>query len=50
MPLVLIASSVVAPTTVLGMALGDSIQGFVDRVSDQSLQVPEPPASVAAGR
>ena len=39
---------IVAPTTVLGMALGDSIQGFVDRVSDHSLQVPEPPASVAA--
>ena len=39
---------IVAPTTVLGMALGDSIQGLVDRVSDKSLQVPEPPASVAA--
>ena len=39
---------IVAPTTVLGMALGDSIQGLVDRVSDHSLQVPEPPASVAA--
>ena len=39
---------IVAPTTVLAMALGDSIQGFAERVSDHSLQVPEPPASVAA--
>ena len=39
---------IVAPTTVLGMALGDSIQGFAEKVSDHSLQVPEPPASVAA--
>ena len=39
---------IVAPTTVLGMALGDSIQGFADRLGDHSLQVPEPPASVAA--
>jgi len=39
---------IVAPTTVLGMALGDSMQGFVDRLSDHSLQVPEPPASVAS--
>ena len=38
---------IVAPTTVLGMALGDSIQGFAEKVSDHSLQVPEPPASVA---
>jgi predicted PurR-regulated permease PerM len=39
---------IVAPTTVLAMALGDSIQGFADRLGDHSLQVPEPPASVAA--
>ena len=39
---------IVAPTTVLAMALGDSIESFVERVSDHSLQVPEPPASVAA--
>ena len=39
---------IVAPTTVLAMALGDSIESFVARLSDHSLQVPEPPASVAA--
>ena len=39
---------IVAPTTVLAMALGDSIQSFAERLGDHSLQVPEPPASVAA--
>ena len=39
---------IVAPTTVLAMALGDSIESFVARMSDHSLQVPEPPKSVAA--
>jgi len=42
--LVLIA----APTAVLAMALAESVQGFVERIADHSLQVPEPPASVAA--
>jgi predicted PurR-regulated permease PerM len=39
---------IVAPTTVLAMALGDSIESFVARLSDHSLEVPAPPASVAA--
>jgi predicted PurR-regulated permease PerM len=39
---------IVAPTTVLAMALGESVQGFVDRLGDHSLQVPAPPESVAA--
>jgi len=42
--LVLIA----APTAILAMALADSVQGFAARLADHSLQVPEPPASVAA--
>jgi predicted PurR-regulated permease PerM len=39
---------IVAPTTVLVMALGDSVQSFVERVGNHTLVVPEPPASVAA--
>jgi predicted PurR-regulated permease PerM len=39
---------IVAPTTVLAMALGDSIESFAARLSDHSLEVPAPPASVAA--
>ena len=39
---------IVAPTTVLAMAMGDSVSSFVERVANHSLVVPEPPASVAA--
>ena len=39
---------IVAPTVVLGIALGDSIQSFAARLGNHSLQLPEPPASVAA--
>ncbi|MCE9657662.1 MAG: AI-2E family transporter [Burkholderiales bacterium] len=38
---------IVAPVSVLTMALGDSVQGFVASARDHTLQVPEPPASVA---
>src|SRR6187549_3562100 len=38
---------IVAPTTVLMLALGQSAQDFVASVRDQSLQVPAPAQSVA---
>ena len=38
---------IVAPVTVLSMALGDSVQGLVASAREHTLQVPEPPAALA---